>query len=175
MPLDCTDIHEIVDSDFNCRFSEEWFLEHVEFCSNCRKLFELRPELEERLINLLPQAAPAELSNQLLSIIHISERVTQLQKIKEIVLGMASVLSFAILAILVLLNRGILSSLASFAGIRQLAGEAAEFIKPLEILKSQLADGLILITSSPLLLATLVASIVLVWSFCILKFRETIK
>ena len=175
MQFDCNNIREIIEADFDLQFDEELFLQHVESCPNCKTLFELKPEMEDRLAKLLVHPAPASLAGNILRIARASEKAPKIDKIYEAVQWAASVISIAIAIIIFIQNRNAIVSIFNLNKIQSAANDIISLLHPLESLKSNLNSGALVIANSPLTLTALVGTVALIWAYCILKFRETIK
>jgi hypothetical protein len=175
MQFECQNIKAIIDSNFDIRFDEEQFLNHIESCPDCRALVELKPEVEERLANLLVHPAPVLFTDEVLKTIRAGKTVSSLETIFKTIQWAASGIALGIAIVMTILNRGVIASAFDAIRNQSVTHEIISFIQPLGILKDKIGGELSLIVNSPLILAALTATVVLIWSYCILKFRETMK
>lgn len=175
MQFNCRNIKAIIDSNFDIRFDEEQFLKHIESCPICGALVELKPDVEERLAHLLVHPAPILFTDEVLTTIMANEKVSSLEKIFKAIQWVASGIALGIAAIMIILNRGIIASAFDAIRNQSVILEIIDMIRPLGILKDEIGGEVSLIVNSPLILAALIATIVLIWSYCILKFREVMK
>ena len=175
MQFNCRNIKAIIDSNFDIRFDEEQFLKHIESCPTCGALVELKPEVEERLTSLLVHPVPILFADEVLRTIRASEKASSLEMTFKAIQWAASGIALGIAVIMTILSRGIIASAFDAIKDQSVIKEIIDMVRPLGILKDEIGGEVPLIINSPLILAALTGTVVLIWSYCILKFREVMK
>ena len=172
MPYTCSDIEKILSASLDDGYDHDAFLAHIESCPSCRKLGILEPAAEATLDSYLPTSAPSSIALNVMNSIRNESRITGPiaigNKIRFILLGAI----YVVIAAITIANREVIagSILSSLNEIRRIWGFAGSSGLSGESMLTFINKA----SFSPIIFAGLAGAAMLLWTFSIIRFRETI-
>jgi hypothetical protein len=171
MQYRCDDIERILASSLDAAYDHDAFMAHIESCESCRKLGTLETGAENAFDSLLPSSAPESIAVNVMKAVKLEAKIASPTAIaNRIRLALLGAIYLIIIALTMANQKIIISGMVKAADeLNRIWG----FSSSLGITRESVVSYLNKAALSPVLLTALMGLAIIIWTFSVLRFRET--